>query len=247
MRATGSGWDLMLYYPVKALWTAIVVIVPLAAAGLVWVVVHAWRRAGGWKEGASALGRGLVALGIGVLVVGVLGRGAAFPPHLQKIAEGHAGYPNWPMAVVDALQDVDLSGRSEAGAIAFGIVPSVPVGAVRSGFVGMVDYMTMESLRFAGIDGDTFSTPFKAALRDRDMTGVCYYLREHPGSLRITGPNPAAGPQWIVDSGCPVDVVDPESWIVLDLDPAWHRGTPWEAGFGGFPTFAEVEASTTNG
>ena len=31
--ATGSTWELMLYYPVKAMWTGIVVLIPLAVVG----------------------------------------------------------------------------------------------------------------------------------------------------------------------------------------------------------------------
>ena len=47
--------------------------------------------------------------------------------------------------------------------------------------------------------------------------------RSIPTSLRITGPNPAAGPEWIIDSGCPEDVVKPESGSACDFDPGMAR------------------------
>ena len=45
--ATGSGWELMLYYPVKAMWTAMVVFIPLASAGATALVIGVWRVARG--------------------------------------------------------------------------------------------------------------------------------------------------------------------------------------------------------
>ena len=79
-------------------------------------------------------------------MIGVLGRGAAFPPHLQTIAQGRAGFPSWSLATVESLADLDVATGSQEGAIAFGIVPAGPVGIVTTGFSGMVDYMVMESL-----------------------------------------------------------------------------------------------------
>ena len=80
----------------------------------------------------------------------------------------------------------------------------------------------------------------KSGLAQRDMSQVCRYLTDLPDSLRLTGPNPAAGPGWIIDSGCPAGVVEPESWVSLDFDPAWLDRSPWESGNWDFPTFAEV-------
>jgi hypothetical protein len=129
---------------------------------------------------------------------------------------------------------------SHAGAIVFGLVPAADPFSVGSGFVGMVDYMAMESLRFLGIEGAD-NAPVKFGLYARDMTQVCRYLTDHPDSLRITGPNPAAGPQWIVDSGCPADVVKPTRWISLDVPPVWFDRSPWEDGKWDFASFDEVQ------
>ena len=103
----------------------------------------------------------------------------------------------------------------------------------------MVDYMGMESLRFVGIAGADVA-PVKNGLATRNMTEVCRYLMDFPDSLRLTGPNPAAGPQWIVDSGCPEAIVQPDRWISLDIDPGWFERSPWEDGNWEFPAFADV-------
>ena len=95
--------------------------------------------------------------------------------------------------------------------------------------------MGMEALPHIDMD-DAFAAPVKVShCLKRDMTQVCRYLRDYPGSLRMTGPNPAAGPEWIVDSGCPEDIVQPERWISLNIDPVWFERSPWEDGQLDFP------------
>ena len=188
--------------------------------------------------------RAAIGLIIGICMLGVLGRGAAFPPHLVTLARGEAGMPNWTLAMIDGMGRVPIRPAEEPGAIVFGLAPSASTGMVRTGLAGMVDYMAMEGLDHLGIQG-AFEAPVKPGLAQRDMTQVCRYLKDHPGSLRITGPNPAAGPGWIVDSGCPEDVVQPERWISLQLDDAWLARSLWEDPTKwGFPSFAEVEATT---
>ena len=156
------------------------------------------------------------------------------------MASGRAGMPNWAMAVSSALAEVPVPDYAKKGAIVFGIVPDADVSDVKSGFVGMVDYMAMESCITAGIE-DAFDAPVKAALVSRDMTQVCRYLLDHPDSLRITGPNPATGPQWILDAGCPAEVVEPDAWIRLQFDPVWLDNSPWEGADWQFPTAAELQ------
>jgi hypothetical protein len=243
---TGSSWELIRYYPAKALWTSLVVVIPLAATGGVWGLAAIWDRAGAARPTVTTVVRGALALLVGVCVIGVVGRGAAFPPHLVKIAEGRSGFPNWQMALVDSMGTVEVPASQAVGAVVFGLVPSASTSAVQSGYVGMVDYMAMESLRFLGIEGAA-DAPVKPGLYSRDMTQVCRYLKDHPDSLRITGPNPAAGAPWIIDSGCPTDIVRPERWISLDIDPVWLERSPWEDGQWIFPTFDEVRQTSLQG
>lgn len=248
MHLTGSSWDLMLYYPVKALWTAMVVVIPMASAGLVTMVTLLWRRGGSLEhDWLGVVLRGVVGLVVGILAVGSMGRGAAFAPHLEPIASGSAGLPNWPVAVVDAMKDVQVPGGSQEGAIVFGLVPSSDIANVKGGLVGMVDFMAMEGLSHAGIEG-AMSAVVKVGLAQRDMTQVCRYLEDFPNSLRLTGSNPEAGPQWIIDSGCPRSIVKPEKWIRLQIAPAWLQNSPWQDGtIYRFPSFGEVHAASVSG
>jgi hypothetical protein len=243
MRVTGSTWELMLYYPVKALWTWIIVLIPLASAALVATVAAAWRSSRTQQSVVGTLTRGATILVLGVAIAGSVGRGCAFPPHLLTMADGRAGMTNWPLALIDAMKQVPVPEGAERGAIVFGLVPSASVRSVTGGFVGTVDYMAMEALEHTGIQGAQ-DAPVKAGLYQRDMAQVCRYLRDYPDSLRLTGPNPMAGAPWIVDSGCPEDVVRPERWISLRIDPIWFGGTAWEGAEYRYPTFSEVRAAT---
>lgn len=238
-RLTGSTWELMLYYPVKALWTAMVVVIPLATIGGVWLVVAWWRRTEHMSGAPQTAARSVVLLVLGATLAATLGRGAAFPPHLVGIAHDRSGLPNWALAVADAVEDVPVTDVQRPGAIIFGILPSASTEMVSGGFVGMVDYLSQESLDLLGFP-DALAAPVKVGLYKRTMTDVCHYLLEHPDSLRLTGPNPAAGAPWIVASGCPEDIVKPERWISLDLDPAWFQDTHWLDGPWRFPEFADV-------
>ena len=236
---TNSSWDLLRYYPAKALWTCSVLVIPLAAAGFVRVAAGLWSRAAADSHWWSVGARGLMGLGMGVLVISIAGRGAADSPHLAAIGQGRAGLPNWSLAMLDSMNDQTIPASGREGAIVFGLVPSGGLGEVSGGYVGMVDYTAMESLRFLGIEGAD-GAPVKSGLATREMTDVCRYLMDFPGSLRLTGPNPAAGPQWIIDAGCPKAIVQPERWISLDIDPVWFERSPWEAGNWEFPSFGEV-------
>ena len=80
------------------------------------------------------------------------------------------------------------------------------------------------------------------------MTQVCRYLQDYPDSLRITGPNPEAGAT--MDHRTPdarLDIVKPERWISLKIDPVWLERSPWEDGQWSFPTFDEVQRTSLQG
>ena len=47
---------------------------------------------------------------VAVILVGVLGRGSAFPPHLLTIEQSRSpSLPNWSMAVIDSLQGTPIA------------------------------------------------------------------------------------------------------------------------------------------
>ena len=151
--------------------------------------------------------------------------------------------PNWSLAVIDAMDHVQVPSGSRSNALVMGVVPSTSVQGLVGGLVGMADYMAMESLSHVGFE-DAATTPVKFSLARRDTEGLCSYLRAFPDDLRITGPNPAAGPGWLTDSGCPASVVKPDRWIVLDIDPAWFAQSIWhDRGSWTYPTFAEYRAA----
>jgi hypothetical protein len=225
---TGSTWDLMLYYPVKALWTCAALLIPLSVSAVIGLFAATWHMSTPWPA-LRTVARGASMLVLGLLVAGVVGRGASVAPHLVSIAEGRAGLPNWAMSVVDSMRGVPILERQEPGAMVFGLAPSAQEQQSQTiGFSGVVDYMGMEALTHLGVQGSS-EVGVKEALVRRDMDELCRYLRVFPGSLRITGPSPATGPQRIIDAGCPEETVQLDAWIRLDIDPVWFERSPWEA------------------
>ena len=243
LRTTGSSWELMLYYPVKAMWTGMVVLIPLAAAGAAWLVASAWRYAGSRRSVGRLATQCLIVGLLALLVAGSVGRGFAFRPHLVVMATGGTGMPNWAMSVIDSMEGVSVPEASREGALVMGVVPSTDVPNLVGGFIGMADYLAMESLSHLGMSEAAWAA-VKSDLARRDTGRICRYLRNFPESVRITGPNPAAGPGWLVDSGCPTSVVQPQRWLVLDVDPAWYAGSTWQdKDSWTYPTVGEYRAA----
>jgi hypothetical protein len=244
MLLTGSTWDLMLYYPVKAMWTSMVIAIPLATAGGVLLAGSAWFWSGGRGPLAGPVLRGIVVLVVAVIVVGVIGRGAAFRPHLVLAAQARFGMPTWALGLLEAIEAEDLPEERQPGAIVFGLVPDANLQTFTSGYPGAVDYMAMEALDLLDVEG-ALDAPVKVGLMNRDMTQVCRYLMDHPDSLRISGPNPGAGWQWIVDSGCPERIVRPDRWMQVQLDSEWLERSGWEAASAPwrFPSYQEVTST----
>ena len=222
---TGSSWELMLYYPVKTLWTVIVILIPLAAIASVWLSAGAWN----WSGDLPRVGRILVRGGLLTIAVvasaGVLGRGAAGPSHLEALANASASPPNWSMAIEDAMETVVVSDEQRTGAIVFGIVPDVQMSRSSTWYAGVIDFMGMEALGDVGFP-DAIAASVKEALISRDMKAVCRHLEAFPDSVRITGPLPEAGPGVLLATGCPERVVQPERWVSLDMS-GWLTGTQW--------------------
>lgn len=247
MRVSGSTWDRMLYYPSKALWTGLVIVIPLAAVGGVLLAHGAWRRATR-DGGVSGLASRSVIVCTGVVILAaVLGRGAAFAPHLEVIARGGPAAPAWSLAAISTLARSEVVGNGFDGrAIVFGVVPGADVALAQSSYPGTVDYLAMEAVGIAGI-ARAFDDPIKEAIAERDVDGICRFLRDNPDALRITGPNTGAGPWWLVGAGCSIGVVRPDQWVSLDIDRTWLASSPWDSAQWRFPSFDAVRSAGLSG
>ena len=187
LTVTHSTWDLLLYYPAKALWTAMVALIPLASAGAVTLLVGRGPRQDAVR---NLSGSSFVAVQPWVLASSALASSAwvGFPPPPRDHRRRTCRYAQLGMALIDSMSKVPISSGTEDGALASGWFLSW-TGRVRGGFVGMVDYMGMEALDHVGVNGAA-NAPIKVAIRDRDMTAICTYLQDHPRSLRISGRTP---------------------------------------------------------
>ena len=110
------------------------------------------------------------------------------------------------------------------------------------GFVGMADYMAMESLSHLGIRRRV-AAPVKFALcSSGHRTGCARYLRASPNRPSDHRPQSLCRcPEWMIASGCPAAVVKPERWIVLDIDPAWFERSLWQDGQWSIPDLPSTE------
>lgn len=223
---THSTWDLMLYYPAKTLWTAIIVVIPLATSATVLIVMRVWGRGvDGSSLGRVAWRGGILVVSV-VLAAGMFGRSVSGQGRLSSMADPSAATPTWAMAVEEAMEGVSVAPEAVQGAVVFGIVPDPEFAKRSPGYAGAVDYLAIEALEDVGVDSASRS-PVKIALAKRDLDAICAYLRAYPRSLRVTGPDPAAGPDLLISSGCDPEIVQREEWVSLDIAPVWLTGTPW--------------------
>lgn len=226
---TDSTWELMRYYPVKTLWSAMPIVIPASMAGAVCLAVSLWSHTRPAAPAVRISARGTLAVVLVLTIAGVLGRGTAGPPHVLGIADPREQTPNWSMAVVEGMAQVAVNDASKAGAVVFGLVPDAALSRSSVAYAGVIDYLAMEALGDVGIP-QAANAPIKAALGTRDTVALCRHLQEFPEALRITGPAPKAGPGLLLDSGCAREVVKPDQWISLDLEGDWLTGSPWANG-----------------
>lgn len=224
---SGSTWDLPLYYPAKALWTGMVVLVPVSVAGALWALRTVWNRFGELVDRKRLAGQGALGLMAGVACLALAGRVAAVEPHLVSIVRGTAT-PNWALAVVTHLRSLPANDPRfrEPGAVVFGLVPSATAQEVEGGQVGRTDAMVLDALALLGLPG-VYESAVKPSLVAQDLSAICDFLRAHPAALRVTGPNPDSGPGRLRAAGCPEKVVGSANWVRVPLGEEWLAGTRW--------------------
>ena len=241
----GPGEELN-YYASKTLWTLSVLVPPLAAATGAWVVARLLSasrrmRSGLLRTTTFALTLSIVA----VTSVAIAGRMSGSPSHTMLVLRGETNIVPLALPTVTELERRGIQSSGEdamPGVLVWGILPAMSAVDLDTPRPGVQDWVTRESTAWLGLvnlDG----SPLYAAAILRDTAIACDYLRANPEAVRITGPNPAAGAGWLIDSGCPVDVVRPDEWVSVPIDPAWYKGT-WleERDPDAYPTHDEFQA-----
>lgn len=243
-RAGGGSLDSMNYYASKTMWSFSAIIMPLAIVGVFVLITHSLHWILHYRVGVRRTA--MLSLWIGVLIVGasgILGRMSGTPNSLYtNTVEGPSGIP-FQIPVVTELEARgidDLSAWPKRPVVVWGIVPNADARSLSSRRVQFADQLSLEGSAWAGtdaLDGNIMAR----AVYGRYSDVVCNYLRANPDSLRITGPNVAAGAPWLIDSGCPAYVVRPDLWISVPLDKAWLQDTGLDLQPYLYPTFDEYE------
>lgn len=237
--ADGS-WTIASYYPLKAMWTCSVLVVPFAVVGGAWFVETLTRRAAGLANRAARLASVAAVLGCTFLIfVAVLGWEVGYPS-IVRLAMFH-GISTVPVQIpfISSMEAAGMKGDDEH-VIVWGSSPHAVLGAM-DWTAGYPDWYSGEATQWLGYKG--VPDRMAAALLNRDVGTACEFLRTYPEAKRLTGPNEVAGASWLIDGGCPEEVVRPDEWLSFAVPETWFQetrayNTPYDA----YPTFAEWQA-----
>ena len=232
------------YYAAKTMWSFTVVVIPLAVVGSIYLLGQALTWIGRAEPGVRRLlAAGGLAIVLTVILAGTAGRTAGTPSlFLLGVRDGF-GLISAQIPTVTELErrSIDVRGTDERGVLLWGIFPNSSPSFAAGYSNALGDRLAMESTAWVGTDV-LESSPALDAVFFRRTDDACRYLKEHPDALRITGPNPAAGAPWLIDSGCPAAVVKPEDWVNVPIDPVWFAGTEMAQTPYTYPTYDEFQA-----
>lgn len=239
---TGAGqpWALN-YYAGKTAWTYWILVVPLAIAGAAWLCLSIWGLLNRQRPGLRR--SSVMAVFCGVLIVlsaGVLGRMSGTPSEFLSAIRSGFGVISVQLPVVSALEESGLKFEESQPIVVWGIIPNATSKSLNSVNTQFADLVAMESTAWLGTDSLDGSAVRRAPY-GRRVEIVCQYLYAHPHAVRLTGPNPEAGAQWLIDSGCPTDVVRPDEWISVQIDESWFAGTDLTRKPYIYPTYDEYK------
>ncbi len=239
----GARWPDMGYYPFKALWTVLVLLLPIGMAGLVWSVTWLVRTARESRPGLLRIGliSGLAAVSVlGVAVF--LGRLTANTPLLWVQATQGLGTVVIQIPVVTAVEetlaDAESQSLVEREGLPWGISPYADIDTITG--AGYLDLLSSEALEWTGLKP---WPGLRINLLARDARDVCSAMAERADVVRVTGPSTASGLDWLRESGCPENIVQSESWITVLVEDSWFEGLPFYEQPYSYPTWQQYQES----
>jgi len=231
------GANSLPYYVLKSLWSSLPILLPLLVIGAALLIVGIVRLPSRWPGPVARIARPII---IAVLVIGgvagIGGQWAGDRPTALQLADGLGGVV-YQLPTLAAFEDGETRIASGDTVIIWGIAPSSDLNYVALKAAGFADLTAVESLPWLGIP---VSWPGGFSLSDRDTEAICQYLRDNPETVRVTGPNPESGAQWLLDSGCPTEIVRAEEWQVIQIDDSWFEGREELLPYS-YPTWSEAQ------
>jgi hypothetical protein len=217
-----STWAAPTYYVLKMTWMLSVLVLPVAVGGAMWIsavlVKRAW--SGPWRRFRLPLFAVAAAVLVlsGAALAGQVVGGGWRPAKLwnPRVA------PNYQALITIALEGSVGRGQEPDGVLVWGISPMLQ-------FPQFPDYAQARQLDQLSLESIAWFWPgrLNRSVGPRNEQEACDYLREHPNALRVTGPAPESGPNWLIDSGCPAAVVRADDWIRIPMLPDWINGV-WD-------------------
>lgn len=243
--STGRGTgEFLNYYASKTLWTMTCVVIPLATVAGSCIFAQALKlvlqQAPGPPRLNAYLQFGIV---MTFIAASVLGRMSGTPSQALVALRGVTHYLpiNAPMMAELERRGLDATGEQPPpGVLVWGLMPSMTAKDLNTYRPGNADSLAREATAWLGLT-TLDPSPLEQAFATRDVGIACDYLRTHPDAVRITGPNPAAGAPWLIDGGCPAEVVKPDLWISVPIDESWVESTWLEGKPYVYPTYQEFQ------
>jgi hypothetical protein len=235
----------MNYYAGKTLWTLSVLILPLSIVGLVAALACSVQRLSLEKSSARRIvGYALVAGVVTLLVAGTMGRMSAGRSEALRALRGATGVVPYALPMMAELEARRIDGSAESlrGSIVWGIAPMRNTSELDTLLPGVADLLAHESTAWLDLTA-LGEGPLNDAMLNRNVALACDYLRANPDAVRITGPDPSAGAPWLIDGGCPAEVVRPDEWISIPITEEWKRNTRLELLDNTYPTYQELRQS----
>jgi hypothetical protein len=225
------------YFVLKSVWTLLPILLPLTAIGGAILFLKLLRLTNMLPTSSRRVGH--ISL-IAALVLGTValvgGQWAGDRPTIARLTEG-PGAIAYQIPVITALEQGDIALGEDDSYLFWGLAPTSNTGLLPLLDAGFADQASLESGQWIQSPGVPIS---QLRLPYRDVEAVCDYLRQNPATVRITGPNPEPGIQWLLDSGCPKKVVRPNDWSQIDIEEKWFEGREELLPFS-YPTWEEAE------
>jgi hypothetical protein len=225
------------YYVLKSLWSALPILLPVAVVGAAIVIAAILGLPDRWPGPVARISRPVI---IAVLVIGAItgigGQWAGDRPTALQLANGLSGVA-YQLPAISALEEEQVQIAADDTVLFWGFAPSSDLNYFVLREAGFADLLSSESLPWLGVP---VTWPGGYSLPDRDTELICQYLRDNPETVRITGPNPESGLQWLLDSGCPTEIVRPAQWQVIEIDDSWFEGREELLPYS-YPTWREAQ------
>ncbi len=230
-------WSKPSYYAIKTLWASSVLVLPVGIAGFIWVINGISLSVRRIPRPMPRLIIASTLIGLAVIGVASVAGQTAGQETTWDVLRGRNGVLPIQAITATKLEELGFK-RGEVGSeppiLVWGMDPWLSDVEVALGWAQRYDASAWEATRWFN-NGTVFEN-HQTSVRE-----ACEALRLHPDTIRITGPNPVTGADWLIAGGCPPGVVQPSKWIRVQIDARdWQPdGVPKE--LADYPTYDEVQ------